>query len=393
MINVKRAVKNALIRTNLFNPAYAVYRKVRDRFAPDPFVLMEKTGIAPPPTTAVLEITTKCNLSCGMCWLQINTERSRQEITPEEMRVLLERLPSSLRSITITGGELFLRKEIFDVCDRLKDRGIEIMLLTNGFIPERLEQLIARNPAVRKVQISLDGPKELHNAIRGSNKSFDKIIESTRVLQARPDIEANFLTVIMDENLDSLPHMVDIAKAMGKNKTFFEFERRYDKQTLQDSATEFIDLDNYWQLTVGDQLMPPYSLDRLRSAVEKVETHARANRFLVQYLPPSFRQRMAQWYERKIREDYRVRCNHFLIPRINAQGDVVPCFGISRPFGNLVKQTFEDIWNSDEYRRFRMDMLRRNLLPICDTCYQCVPVASKRGGEMTPEPMSAAIPS
>ena len=390
---MKRALTNALIRANLFAPAHSVYTAIRSVFAPDPFTLMELTGVAPPPTSAVFEITTKCNLSCGMCWLQINTERSRHEVTPDGMRTVLDRLPPSLRRITITGGELLLRREIFEICERLGRRGIEIMLLTNGFMPDRLRQLIAENPAVRKVQISLDGPRELHNGIRGSEKSFDRILESTGVLRGRPDIEANFLTVLMDENLDDLPALVDLASALGKKKTFFEFERRYDKPTLESSVTDFIRLEHYWQLTVSDQLLPAYRLERLKAAIDRVEAHARRKRLLVQYLPPSFRRRLPQWYARKIREEFKVRCGHFLVPRINAQGDVVPCFAISRPFGNLVERPFEEIWNSEEYRRFRMDMLRRNLLPICDTCYQCVPVARKGSGHVATEKSEAGLTS
>lgn len=232
-----------------------------------------------------------------------------------------------------------------------------------------------------------------YSRVRGvfASDPFVLMEQSGAVLRERPDVEPNFLTVVMDENLADLPAVVDLAAGLGKNKTFFELERRYDKRTLEDSLTDFIRPEHYWQLTVSDQLLPPYPLDRLQSSLERAEAQARRRRLLIQYLPVSLRRRLPQWYGRRIREEFQVRCGHFLIPRINAQGDVVPCFAISRPLGNLVDRPFEEIWNSDEYRRFRMDMLRRNLLPICDTCYQCVPVSSRRAAPSTPAKSEATI--
>lgn len=54
--------------------------------------------------------------------------------------------------------------------------------------------------------------------------------------------------------------------------------------------------------------------------------------------------------------------------RINAQGEVIFCPFIKKPFGNLLEQSFEEIWNNEEFKQFRKKLVKNNLAPVCSRC-------------------------
>ena len=54
--------------------------------------------------------------------------------------------------------------------------------------------------------------------------------------------------------------------------------------------------------------------------------------------------------------------------RLDHLGNVHHCGVIRQPFGNLLEQSPEEIWNSEEYRRYRQLLMGKKLLPICKRC-------------------------
>jgi radical SAM protein with 4Fe4S-binding SPASM domain len=122
-------------------------------------------------------LTEKCNLRCRHCYQDEagSTELPLADIrrTAAEAEDLISEWSAAYgivfrRSMNLTGGEPLLRHDLFSVIEDVKNRGFEVHLLTNGTLVDRqrAERLAALG--VDGVQVSIEGPEELHDAIRGA---------------------------------------------------------------------------------------------------------------------------------------------------------------------------------------------------------------------------------
>src|SRR3954447_20314612 len=153
--------------------AWARYRRHRYEQRISRFI-EEKTGRADRlPLGAVYEATMRCNLHCEFCYVGdlLNIEGEwRQEL---DLDALSRAFPAQDGfQVSLTGGEIFMRKDIMSVLDLFREKGYACgYLTTNGTIitEERAEALadLAAAGFLKHISVSIDGPKELHDEARG----------------------------------------------------------------------------------------------------------------------------------------------------------------------------------------------------------------------------------
>lgn len=147
-----------------------------------------------------------CNLACGHCLVSSGPDGNEGLSTS----VLLDLIDQASRLGTVhfflTGGEPFLRKDIFAIIDRvLEVPEAELVVLTNGILlPGRiLEELGRRDRGRLRLQISLDGSTaEINDPIRGPG-SFDRIVLGIEAALGT-GIEVAVTTVITRKNIDDV---------------------------------------------------------------------------------------------------------------------------------------------------------------------------------------------
>ena len=142
--------------------------------------------------------TYHCNFRCEMC--NIWQKKSVNEMTPEEVGLFFDRWPQ-FRWVHLTGGELFMRRDLDDLVAAIQKNCRSLFLLnfpTTGWFGDKtvtlVERTLARGVGRLMVTISIDGPKALHEEMRGLPGSFDKGLETFRRL--RGIRASNFQTVI-----------------------------------------------------------------------------------------------------------------------------------------------------------------------------------------------------
>ena len=175
--------------------AWARYRRHRYEGRIQRF-LDEGTGRADRlPMGAVYEATMRCNLHCEFCYVGdlLNLEGEwRQELT---LDALSKAFPEQKDfQISLTGGEIFMRKDIMSVLDLFREKGYAAgYLTTNGTIitEERAEALaeLAAKGFLKHISVSVDGPKDLHDAARGLKGTFERTTEGLRRLQQRGEAQ------------------------------------------------------------------------------------------------------------------------------------------------------------------------------------------------------------
>src|SRR3954466_7120881 len=206
--------------------AWARYRRRKYEQRISRFI-EEKTGRADRlPLGVVYEATMRCNLHCEFCYVGdlLNIEGEwREELTLDALRKAFPDSPGL--QVSLTGGEIFMRKDIMSVLDLFREKGYACgYLTTNGTIitEERAEALadLAARGFLRHISVSVDGPKELHDEARGLKGTFDRTCEGLRRLQAAArrkgaPLRVSINTTVAHESLDALDEMVDVAQELG----------------------------------------------------------------------------------------------------------------------------------------------------------------------------------
>src|SRR3954466_16318087 len=206
--------------------AWARYRRRRYEHRIRRFI-DEKTGRADRlPIGAVYEATMRCNLHCEFCYVGdlLNIEGEwREELTLEALGRAFPESPGF--RISLTGGEIFMRKDIMSVLDLFREKGYACgYLTTNGTIitDERAEALadLAAAGFLKHISVSIDGPGEIHDVARGLKGTFVRTCEGLTRLQAaarrkHAPLRVSINTTVAHESLDALDRMVDVAGELG----------------------------------------------------------------------------------------------------------------------------------------------------------------------------------
>ena len=134
-------------------------------------------------------VTDRCNLRCTSCGIWKTTDHEH-ELSTDEIRRFFANIPFC-SWLNLTGGEIFLRPDIADILDAAADIPSLYFLnfTTNGSMPEHTERTIAavlarRRPVKLVMSVSLDGPQDVHDRLRGKNGAWTNALETYRRLRA-----------------------------------------------------------------------------------------------------------------------------------------------------------------------------------------------------------------
>jgi len=173
-------------------------------------------------------ITERCNLRCLHCYQQ---ERTSTELPLATIKEVIDEAADMIwdweesygvklsMSYNVSGGEPFLRGDIFEILEELAWKGADIYVLSNGTL---IDKGIARKLADHRangIQVSIEGPEGVHDGIRGKG-SFAEAIGGVRNL-----LEAG-LTVTLNSTLSTVNakyflELVDLAKSVGAQRLGF----------------------------------------------------------------------------------------------------------------------------------------------------------------------------
>jgi SynChlorMet cassette radical SAM/SPASM protein ScmE len=137
------------------------------------------------PRTVDVEITSRCNLRCRYCYYFDNPAVEYHDLpTREWLRFFDEMGQCRVMSVTLQGGEPFIRKDFITLLEGIVRNHMRFSILSNGtLIDDEITQYVADTGRCDYVQVSIDGScPETHDACRGQG-SFEKAIAGIKRLQ------------------------------------------------------------------------------------------------------------------------------------------------------------------------------------------------------------------
>jgi len=167
----------------------------------------------PAPIAVGFELTHACNLACKYC--------DRHTRLPNEMSLsdifgALDGLRGlGMREVSLDGGEALAHPRVNDIVRWLSARNITMRLNTNGILVRRRVDVVRR---MEKLKISLDGPPEIHEAIRGRH-SFELALDAVEVARA-VGVPVEFTCAVGRHNAHAIDAVLKIAESQDCRVVF-----------------------------------------------------------------------------------------------------------------------------------------------------------------------------
>jgi MoaA/NifB/PqqE/SkfB family radical SAM enzyme len=268
-----------------------------------------------------------------MCYQWQEPSKPSDEISPE----ILEKLPSGIDVINVSGGEPALRKDLSEIVSILRTKARKIDISTNGYFTERLVEIGKEFPDVC-FRVSVEGLPELNDSLRGIKNGFDHALRTVIRLKEVGVHNVGFGIVISDQNKNALLdlyHLCSMMEVEFGNSTmhnsfyFNKFDNRID------------DVDG--TVLVMRQFIEALLQSRRSSTKLRLKDWGRAyiNFGILQYIQGRSRP---------------IGCGagkdvFFLDP----YGQILACNGSEIPWfmGNLREKSFSEIWNSRDAEEAR----------------------------------------
>jgi radical SAM protein with 4Fe4S-binding SPASM domain len=292
------------------------------------------------PLAIHLDITYRCNERCVHCYLDHD---DHGELTTAEIKDVLNQLAEAgVFFLTLSGGEVFMRRDFFEILEHARRLMFNVKVKTNAVMigVEEAERLRGLN--VDTIQISLYSHRaEVHDAITKLPHSFERTIKGIEFLRDQ-GLRVTIANVLMTANLSDQAGTQKLAAELGVH------------YTLDPTITPMMDGD----MGVLALRIPGEELGEVFRNSALVPNQ---DEFCAPPPPPT---------EEDL-EGYSCSAGHSFC-YISPYGDVFPCVQFPLPTGNIREQKFLDIWNFSPQMKEVRSIQARDLT----TCSSCSHMAS-----------------
>jgi radical SAM protein with 4Fe4S-binding SPASM domain len=287
------------------------------------------------PISVHLDITYRCNERCVHCYLDHD---DHGEMTTAEIEDVLNQLSDAgVFFLTLSGGEVLMRRDFFEIVEHARRLLFNVKVKTNGVMIREAHARRIRELGVEQVQISVYSHRpEVHDAITKLPGSLKRTIDAIRFLKSQ-GLKVVIANVLMASNLFDNTGVMALAKELGVS------------YTLDPTITPKMDGDT----SVLALRIPGSDLKQVFHSEELV---GNVDEFCAPPPTPG----------EDIMDGLPCSAGHTAC-YITPYGDVFPCVQFPLPSGNLRRQKFAEIWqNSPQLNEIRS--IRARDLPTCSTC-------------------------
>ena len=345
------------------------------------------------PSFVTIATTSKCNIRCEFCINQFDATPDNRFHMDRDLksRVTAEVFPYIKKLALSVAGEPLFDPDFVEIVKLAGDYGIEVELTSNGLLLGRKGYAEAIVENVRRINISIDGgTKETFEKVRpGAN--WDRLMENVgkltelRKASGSPFPEINIRYILMRENIEELPRMVDIAADFGVNslftnhlQVFLPFLRDQSLLLHADVANRIFDETRARAAERGlNVVLPdPFPQEAVEAAIARAANPTTANvdepPAPGELLPEAVETVAGQVAPRESEPThYQNRCPYLWDQAFfEADGNVFPCCNSNISMGKMQDvDDFFTLWNNETYLDIRDKVYTKECYGICKHCY------------------------
>jgi radical SAM protein with 4Fe4S-binding SPASM domain len=304
--------------------------------------LLRKSIIWGYPPVLMIEPTNICNLKCPLCPSGNGTlKREKGYLDFAVFKKIIDEVKDKTMMLILWNqGEPFLNKQFLKMVKYASDRGLFVLVSTNGnYIPDA-EAIV--NSGLDSLIISLDGTtQEVYNKYRVNGNLKNVLDNAHKITIAKkkfgskiPIVKWQF--IVMKHNEHQIEEIKKLAQKIEVDQLQLKSVQIYSKE----------DVENFLPIN------PKYRRYKIKG-----------NNFELKYGIKNKCKRL--WRQ----------------PVVNWNGEMaVCCFDkdIDYKVGNIQKSKFIDIWKGEKFNRMRQTILtNRKSIPMCRNCGEGVKLKIK----------------
>jgi len=298
----------------------------------------------------------------------------RDRLSPEELKGLVDDIASFRPNLTLFGGEPMLYRGWTDLVDHIKRHRMRCNIVTNGTLLERYAAEVVRL-GLDEIVLSLDGPGEVHDRMRGVEGTFERLVNGVKAVQREKVARRtrtpliNVSCTMFEHNYEHLEEIAGLAEDLGIHSVTFHHllfigPDAYERHSAL-FQRRFGEACPDWAGFVHQDL-PEMDLVRFLEAIEQVRR--REWKVDLSFYPNFTAEEVRRYYTEFefLSDSYPNRCmSLWMAAYIFPDGDVRPYHTMNFSPGNIKERTFTEIWNNDRYRDYRRFVRRRKYFPVC----------------------------
>jgi len=307
------------------------------------------------PYKLTFAVTYKCNSRCKTCGIW--KKKTKNELEIKEIEKIFENINPSW--VNLTGGEPFLRDDLHEIAKTISKKNVYLLnLTTNGLLCDKIisdvKKIIKLNIPKIIVVVSLDGPKDIHEKIKGVDGSWKKSIETFKKLRKlskeNQKLQNYFGYTISSYNTGMVNQTIKAVKnEIDVNLTDFHFNIFHDSPLY------------YGKLEGGD-------IKGLQNNIQKeIDMILKGKKGInpISLLEKQYLKNIEKYFEQGKNP---LKCKSLTSSCfISPNGDVYPCTIFNKKLGNLrdFNYNLKEIWKSD-YANYVRKLIKEN---NCDGCW------------------------
>ncbi len=306
----------------------------------------------------VLSPHSRCNCRCNMCDIWKTTEA--QELTETDLARQMESIRKlRVEWVVLSGGEAMMHSNLWRLCEILREERVRITLLSSGLLLARNADAIIQH--VDDVIVSLDGPAQVHDSIRGVQGAFELAAAGVRRIHAlRPAFRISARCTVQRSNLRHLTATLDAALDLELNSISF---------LAADLESTAFQRPTGWPLEKQAEVgLDAAAVAALETEIEALIERGECGRMVLE--SPAKLRRIVRHFRVHLGEAAAISpaCNApWTSAVVEADGSVRPCF-FHRPIGNLKSGLpLAEILNGPAAVAFRESLSVADN-PICQKC-------------------------
>lgn len=335
------------------------------------------------PDWIVLGVNNVCNLHCKMCDVgneNLESNFAQNLVGTHPINMPLELItkvidqmavefPNSKLAYAFT--EPLVYPHLIESLEYANFKGLVTTVTTNALTLKQKAVSLSQT-GLDELYVSLDGPSDIHNEIRGHKKSFQKALEGIQLLAQQEHVpKISVICAITEWNIGHLEELMDALEPLPIEEIGFMHTQFTTKKAAElHNASRWGAVYPAVDSNIDEIDFSKMDLELLLKEIQSI--HERKGN-LKSFFSPEINtiERLKEYYlePEKIIGNY---CNAiFTNMMIKSDGSVIPAHGrcYNLDIGSVYDSSLAEIWNSPVAGRLRTDLMKAGgLFPACARC-------------------------
>lgn len=339
-------------------------------------VRLGKTFLNSFPQEVGIGVTNICNANCTFClrdWI-----KPKKHLDFETVKKILSPIIKILDTVGLEGnGEPLLNPEFFKIFEYITSNNVNTYLITNGILltPENNRMLVERG--LGSVNISLNAFKrETYKSIMGVD-AFDTVCKNIEhLVKLKNDFKGGKLQIslsfiLTSKNYTEIDDFISFAEKLEVHKVYIHSLtplRLYRQELFASVSSKKIEV--YKDLFLSKKIIADF-LPALEIRIKKSRMSIGFNRDDYNRTNILETRQEATFFDQE--KQKKIWCEKPWIQYNNyfTNGAIHPCCFLTTSqylAGNVNENSFQEIWNSDFYKKLRKLIVTQNYFPECKFC-------------------------